>query len=39
MTLLDHRSGYLAGGLAALRTKRDVADIEIAALSGPPPTR
>lgn len=36
VTLVDRRSGYLAGGLAASQTKRDVADVEIAALSGAP---
>lgn len=39
VTLVDRRSGYLAGGLAAARTKRDVADVEVAALAGlPAPT-
>lgn len=36
VTLVDRRSGYLVGGLAAARTKADVADVEISALSGLP---
>lgn len=36
VSLADRRSGLAAGGLAPARTKRDVADVEIAALSGRP---
>lgn len=36
VTLVDRRSGYLAGGLAPAHTKDDVADVEIRALTGLP---
>lgn len=36
VSLADRRSGLAAGGLAAARTKRDVADVEVAALAGLP---
>ena len=36
VTLVDRRSGYLAGGRASSHTKAAVADVEVAALSGVP---
>lgn len=39
VTLVDRRSGLLAGGRAGSHTKRDVAKVETEALSGRPETR
>ncbi len=39
VTLVDRMSGLLVGGRAATHTKRDVADVETAALAGRPESR
>lgn len=39
VTLVDRMSGLLVGGRAATHTKRDVADVDTAALAGRPESR